>query len=44
MSAILSMRVNKADKNAARGIANALRIGIFSRVHEKPQEAIDQGR
>lgn len=43
MSAILSTRVNKTDKNDARGIANALRTGMFSRVHEKPQEAIDRG-
>ena len=39
MNAILS--VNKTDKNDARGIVNATRTGIFSRVHEKPQEFID---
>lgn len=43
MSAILSVRVNKTDKNDARAIANALRAGMFTRVHEKPQEAIDRG-
>ena len=43
MSAILSVRVNKTDKNDARGIADALRTGMFSRVHEKPREAIDRG-
>lgn len=43
MSAILSVRVNKTDKNDARGIADALRTGMFSRVHEKPQESIDRG-
>jgi transposase len=43
MSAILSVRVNKTDKNDARGIADALRTGMFTRVHEKPQEAIDRG-
>lgn len=42
MNAILSVRVNKTDKNDARGIANALRTGMFSRVHEKSQEAIDR--
>lgn len=42
MSAILSVRVNKTDKNDARGIADALRAGMFSRVHEKPREAIDR--
>jgi transposase len=43
MSAILSVKVNKTDKNDARGIADALRTGMFSRVHEKPREAIDRG-
>jgi transposase len=43
MSAILSIRVNKTDKNDARGIADALRTGMFTRVHDKPQEAIDRG-
>lgn len=43
MSAILSIRVNKTDKNDARGIADALRTGMFIRVHEKPREAIDRG-
>lgn len=43
MNAILSVRVNKTDKNDARGIADALRVGMFTRVHEKPQEAIDKG-
>jgi len=42
MNAILSIRVNKTDKNDARGIADALRTGMFTRVHEKPKEAIDQ--
>jgi len=42
MSAILSIRVNKTDKNDARGIADALRAGMFTRVHEKPQEAINR--
>jgi transposase len=43
MSAILSIRVNKTDKNDARGIADALRTGMFTRVHDKPQEAINRG-
>lgn len=42
MSSILSVRVNKTDKNDARGIADALRAGMFTRVHEKPQEAVDR--
>ena len=43
MNAILSIRVNKTDKNDARGIADALRTGMFTRVHEKPRESIDRG-
>lgn len=43
MSAILSVRVNKTDKNDARGIADALRTGMFSRVHERPIESINLG-
>lgn len=43
MNAILSIRVNKTDKNDARGIADALRTGMFTRVHHKPKEAIDRG-
>lgn len=43
MSAILSIRVNKTDKNDARGIADALRTNMFTRVHEKPSEAINRG-
>ena len=42
MSVILSVRVNKTDKNDARGIADALRTGTYSPVHEKPQEAVDR--
>jgi transposase len=43
MSAILSIRVNKTDKNDARGIADALRTGMFTRVHERPLESINRG-
>jgi len=42
MSTILSIRVNKTDKNDARGIADVLRTGMFTRVHEKPKEAINR--
>lgn len=41
--AILSMKINKTDKNDGRGVANAMRAGMFSRVHEKSQEFIDRG-
>jgi len=43
LSAILSIRINKTDKNDARGIADALRTGMFSQVHEKSRESIDRG-
>jgi transposase len=42
MSVLLSLRINKTDKNDARGIADALRTGTFTRVHEKPREAVDR--
>ena len=42
MSTILSVRVNKTDKNDARGIADALRTGMFTRVHDKPRESVDR--
>lgn len=40
---LLAIQVNKTDRNDARGISNALRSGMFTKVHEKPQEAIDRG-
>ena len=43
MSAILSLKINKTDKNDARGIAEALRSGMFTRVHHKDQESVDRG-
>ena len=41
MAAILSLSVNKTDKNDARGIANALRGGLYREVHLKSQTAVD---
>lgn len=41
MAAILSLNVNKTDKNDARGIANALRGGLYREVHLKSQMAVD---
>lgn len=43
MSAILSVTINKNDKNDARGIANAMRTGMFNQVQLKPKEAINCG-
>jgi len=42
LSPVLELRINKTDKNDARGIADVLRTGMFTRVHDKPQEAIDR--
>jgi transposase len=42
LSPVLDLRINKTDKNDARGIADVLRTGMFTRVHDKPQEAIDR--
>ncbi len=39
----LDIKINKTDKNDARGIAEALRLNIYSIVPEKPQEDIDKG-
>jgi transposase len=42
LSPILALKVNKTDKNDARGIAEALRSGIYTRVHCKPEESIQR--
>ena len=42
LSPVLDLRINKTDKNDARGIADVLRTGMFTRVHDKPQESIDR--
>ncbi len=36
LSPILSLKINKTDKNDARGIAEALRSNLYTRVHCKP--------
>lgn len=38
MSKVLSININKTDKNDARLIAEALRCGFYSEVHQKTQE------
>jgi len=43
LSAILSMKINKTDKNDARGIAEALRSKMYSAIHCKPADAIEKG-
>ena len=42
LSPILALKVNKTDKNDARGIAEALRSGMYTRVHSKPEESINR--
>lgn len=42
LSAILSMKINKTDKNDARGIAEALRSKMYSAIQCKPAEAIEK--
>jgi transposase len=41
MAAILSLTINKTDKNDARGIAQALRAGYYRKVHHKSIEAVE---
>lgn len=41
MSRVLSININKTDKNDARLIAEALRCGFYSEVHQKPQEDVE---
>ena len=41
MAAILSITINKTDKNDARGIASALRGGHYRQVHHKSQHAVE---
>lgn len=43
MAAIISIEVNKTDKNDARHIANAMRCGMYREVTQKSQEAIEIG-
>lgn len=43
MSKVLSININKTDKNDARLIAEALRCNFYSEVSEKTQEQIDFG-
>lgn len=43
MAAVLSVQINKTDKNDARGIAQAMRCGLYKEVHQKSQHAIEVG-
>jgi transposase len=41
MSVILSTNINKTDKNDARLIAEAVRCGFYSEVHQKKQDLVE---
>jgi transposase len=41
MAAVLSIRVNKTDDNDARGIADAMRCGMYTEVSQKSQTAVE---
>lgn len=43
MSAAISMRINKTDKNDAREIALALRAGYYKEIYHKPQSLVAAG-
>lgn len=43
MATILSVQINKTDKNDAKGIAEAMRCGLYREVMQKSQEAIELG-
>lgn len=43
MAAVLSVQVNKTDKNDARGIADAMRCNLYREVLQKSQKAIELG-
>lgn len=43
MATVLSVQVNKTDKNDARGIADAMRCGMYREVVQKSERAIEAG-
>lgn len=43
MAAVLSVQINKTDKNDARGIASAMRSGLYTEIIPKSQEALEIG-
>lgn len=42
LSPILALKINKTDKNDARGIAEALRSNLYTKVHCKPLESVER--
>jgi len=43
MAAVLSVQINKTDKNDAKGIAEAMRCGLYREVSQKSQAALEIG-
>lgn len=43
MSALISLKINKTDKNDARLIANAMRCNLYKEVFHKSKDSIDLG-
>jgi len=43
MSAIISLKINKTDRNDARAIANVMRCGMYKEVFQRSRESIDLG-
>lgn len=43
MAAFLSVQINKTDDNDARGIAEAMRCGLYKEVSQKSQQAVETG-
>ena len=41
MATVLSVQINKTDKNDARGIADAMRCGLYREVTQKSQNAVE---
>lgn len=41
MATMLSVQINKTDKNDARGIADAMRCGLYREVHQKSVRAVE---
>lgn len=43
MATVLSVQINKTDKNDAKGIADAMRCGLYREVSQKSEKAIEIG-
>ncbi len=43
MAGMLSLQINKTDRNDAKGIAQIMRTGLYKTVHQKSQWSVDVG-